>query len=247
MGFEVITYATHSERMFPRLMNSGYPIRVLGFGEKWESFLTKIKGVLAYVKTKRPDDIIVCIDAFDVVINDDPSKAERIFKEMGCGFLVSLDPGNHLYELKFGTCKGNETANMGLWMGYAKYIVPILEDIIARPCDDDQINFNALCSTYDYIAIDTEKKIFHNTFDKTLVTESIFIGFPASVNLHDSIGRFFTGGLPFFFLHVTLLFYVVFTLFPRVRIPLGTLYAFLLFWFVFKSNKTCLRFFRIVE
>ena len=44
MSFEVITYATHSERMFPQLMESGYPIKVLGWGEKWENFMTKIKG-----------------------------------------------------------------------------------------------------------------------------------------------------------------------------------------------------------
>ena len=240
MSFEVITYATHSERMFPQLMESGYPIKVLGFGEKWESFLTKIKGVLSYVKTKNPDDIVVCIDAFDVVINRDPAKAEWLFRDMNCGFLVSLDATNPIYKLKFGTCIGNTTANMGLWMGYAKYIIPILEDIISRKCDDDQINFNAICSKYDYIAIDTENKIFHNTFDKELVTDSIFIGFPASVDIKNAIKRFFLESLPFFMIHISLIFYLIITLFPDVTSYFVTFYIVLLLIFIFKSNKKCL-------
>lgn len=32
MSFEVITYATHSEGMFDELINSGYPVKVLGWG-----------------------------------------------------------------------------------------------------------------------------------------------------------------------------------------------------------------------
>src|SRR6056300_759456 len=164
MSFEVITYATHSERMFPELINSGYPIKVLGWGEKWENFLTKIRGVLSYVKTKHPDDIIVCVDAFDTIINRDPKEAEKIFKSMDCGFLVSNDLYYNFllglrHKFNFGTCQGEYTANMGLWMGYVKYIIPILEAVVSKKCGDDQINFNSVCSDYEFIKIDVENKV----------------------------------------------------------------------------------------
>jgi hypothetical protein len=246
MSFEVITYATHSERMFPQLMNNDYPIKVLGFGVKWESFITKIKGVLSYVKTKSPDDIVVCIDAFDVAINGDPSKAEQMFKDMDCGFLVSLDieqPLINMGEVRFGTCLNGKTANMGLWMGYVKYIIPILEDIIKLPCNDDQINFNTVCSSSnhsDHIKMDMERQIFHNTQNKELVTDSIFIGYPGSVDAPAATKRFFVSNLPFLIIHISLIFYILLTLLPsHFRTPLLVSYAVLFTIFIFISNKHC--------
>ena len=241
MSFEVITYATHSERMFPELRESGYPVKVLGWGDKWEGFHTKIKGVLEYVKTKRPDDIVVCIDAFDTRIMREPSESITLFRDMNCGFLVSEDI-EHAFDInhvKFGTCMNNKTANMGLWMGYVKYIIPILEDILKRPCDDDQINFNSLCNDYDFIKMDTQRNIFHNTANKDTVSDSIFLGFPASENVTNTIKRFFIGSLPFFLVHITLMFYILYTLFPNFKIQLGTVYSLLFIIFLFKSNKKC--------
>ena len=241
MGFEVITYATHSERMFPELMKSGYPIKVLGWGEKWEGFHTKMKGVLEYVKTKQPDDIIVCIDGFDTKINRDPSESVALFRNMECGFLVSDDPTHkiNLFQLKYGTCMNNNTANMGLWMGYTKYIIPILEAILKRSCDDDQINFNFICNDYDFIKMDTQRKIFHNTFNKDEMSDSIFLGFPGSINASDGIKRFYIGSLSFFIVPITLIFYMLYTLFPNIKLPLVTVYTFIFIIFLFKSEKKC--------
>jgi hypothetical protein len=240
MGFEVVTFATHSERMFPQLMNSGYSIKVLGWGVKWENFNTKIKGVLEYVKTKNPDDIIVCVDAFDTAILRDPREAEQLFKDMNCGFLVSYDILNsdfmlEHFKLKFGTCKDNITANMGLWMGYVKYIIPILEDILKIPCGDDQINFNSLCSKYrDVIKIDMEKKIFANLED----TNSIFKGFPGTGKRH--IKTYINDILPHFIIQYTFIFLCLLILFPKYKLILIAVYTTLLITFIFMSDKKCI-------
>ena len=245
MSFEVITYATHSERMFDELINSGYPVKVLGWGVKWESFLTKIKGVLDYVKTKNPDDIIVCVDGFDTKINRSPSEAVEIFKNMNCGFLVSEESYKspilgEFFKYHFRTCKNDVSANMGLWMGYVKYIIPILEDIASKTCTDDQINFNIICKNYNYIKVDTDKLIFANkTFLKQDDT-AIFHGFPGSgkmsLPLHEKIKHYFKTYFPTQFILIILILSVS-VIFYR---PMIYFFIPLLFIFIFYSKKNCI-------
>jgi hypothetical protein len=235
MTFEVITYATHSERMFPELMNSGYPIKVLGWGEKWIDFHTKINGVLKYVKTKDPDDIIVYIDAFDTKILGDPAMAEKLFREKNCGFLVSLDTGTISSQIIFGTCKNGNMGNMGMWMGYVKYIIPILEDILNNTCKDDQIMFNSICHKYDFICIDTESAIFSNYGVK-----GIFKGYPFSVNKNIFIDRFIKEHFPHFILHITLITYILIVLLPTLKNYIIGIYIVTILVFLFKSKKMCM-------
>lgn len=240
MSFEVITYATHSERMFPELMDSGYPIKVLGWGEKWENFLTKIKGVLDYVKTKNPDDIVVCVDGFDTNINGDPREAEKIFKSMNCGFLISNDLDTNFFnnlrmKFYFGTCQGEYIANMGIWMGYVKYVIPILESILSKKCGDDQINFNSICGEYEFIKIDVENKIFLNKTRKD-TRESIFHGYPgtAPMKLSD-IKNFLYNYLGRNIVVFSLILFLLSTLFP----PMKYLWIPTIAVFLFYSDKSC--------
>lgn len=235
MSFEVITFATHSERMFPQLMDSEYPIKVVGWGVKWDGFHTKIKGVLEYVKTKNPDDIIVCVDAFDTKISGDPSEAEKLFRDMGCGFLVSKDGGTVHSQVIFGTCKDGDMANMGLWMGYVKYIIPILEDILDNTCKDDQIMFNSVCHKHNYICIDTEKIIFSNYSD-----EGIFNGYPMTMTLEDSIKRQIKEMLPHYIIHISLVVYALTILLPKHRKYILAIYIIVFLIFLFKGDKTCM-------
>lgn len=244
MSFEVITYATHSERMFPQLMESGYPIKVLGWGVKWENFMTKIKGVLEYVKTKKPDDIIVCVDAFDTMINRDPREAEQLFKDMNCGFLVSEDCAqDYLMRKKYGVCQDKLTANMGLWMGYVKDIITIFEDMLKPKCaSDDQVMFNSLCDKYrDIIKMDREKKIFYNTFDSNYISsESIFTGYPGSLDPFSTVIRYLKEHLRFFIVPFTLLCAVLYNLFPQTKLYLLTLYIIIITFYIFKADKICI-------
>lgn len=244
MSFEVITYATHSERMFPQLMESGYPIKVLGWGEKWENFMTKIKGVLEYVKTKEPDDIIVCVDAFDTMINRDPREAEQLFKDMNCGFLVSENSSRgYLTNMKFGVCRNDITANMGLWMGYVKDIITIFEDMLKTKCaTDDQSTFNSLCGKYgDIIKIDMEKKIFYNSPDTNYTSsKSIFTGYPLSLDIYTFAIRMLKENLRFIMVPIALLCAVLYTLFPQTKIYLLFLYLVLLTIYMFIGEKICI-------
>jgi hypothetical protein len=58
--------------MFEELVNNefGVPIKVLGWGTKWNGFSDKSKGLVEHLKTKNDDDdIVVFVDGFDSKVN----------------------------------------------------------------------------------------------------------------------------------------------------------------------------------
>jgi hypothetical protein len=71
MSLEIVTYANKSQGMFEELVKNefGVPVKVLGWGKKWNGYSDKSKGLLEYMKTKNDEDIIVFVDGFDSKIN----------------------------------------------------------------------------------------------------------------------------------------------------------------------------------
>jgi hypothetical protein len=47
-------------------------------------------------------------------------------------------------------------------MGRAGYLVTFLQAALDGDYEDDQVNFNALCSQFEWVAMDTEQRIFYN-------------------------------------------------------------------------------------
>ena len=130
----IVTYATHKFGMFEDLINNPYDLKidVLGFGKKWNGFTDKYKGVIEFLKDKKDDDIIVFVDGFDSKINKDPKNLIETFKKFNCKILISKDPHLPGAKLVFNTCKNNLIANTGLYMGYAKEINIVLNEILKK-------------------------------------------------------------------------------------------------------------------
>ena len=138
-SMKLITYATHSEGLFDKLMASGYPIEVLGWGSKWTGYIGKLKSVREYLNTLDDDEIVVSIDGFDSLINKDLSVLERVFERMNCKVLFSLNERSgftnfipnilHKFIQKrlFGTCQNDVTINAGLYMGYVKELKQVID------------------------------------------------------------------------------------------------------------------------
>ena len=61
MTYKVVTVATHKEGRFDTLINNMYniPIKVLGFGQKWTSFIMKYELIYDYIKNKNNNFIII--------------------------------------------------------------------------------------------------------------------------------------------------------------------------------------------
>lgn len=191
MSIEVVTYANKSFGLFEKLVNNehGVPVKVLGWGTKWNGYSDKSKGLLDYIQSKNDDDIILFIDGFDSLVNkpiDD--KLTEIFKQYDCGVLLSRDReggGQLLTRHIFGRC-GDYTANAGMYMGYVKYLKKILTEELNMKCLDDQRNFNTLCNKYNFIKLDSDEKIFRNFTpdEKNIETEAYFISFPGTLNVN---------------------------------------------------------------
>jgi len=187
---EVVTYANKSHGLFEELIHNEYdvPVRVLGWGTKWNGFLDKYKGMVEYLKSKKDDDIVIFLDGFDTKINKDPKDVVSMFKACDCMMLVSKDPeplGGYISHKVFNACVGESIANSGLYMGYAKYLLQVLEDALRMTCEDDQRNLNALCGKYDFIKVDEDMKIFENVPPLTTrrTSDAVFVSYPASLSM----------------------------------------------------------------
>ena len=67
----IITYATHNEGLYDELVNNRYgvEIKVLGWGDKWISFMEKVRICNEYVRKLDDDDIVMILDGFDTKVN----------------------------------------------------------------------------------------------------------------------------------------------------------------------------------
>jgi len=245
MSLEIVTYANKSQGMFEELVNNefGVPVKVLGWGKKWNGYSDKSKGLLEYMKTKNDDDIIVFVDGFDTKINKSPQNVLELFKECDCRVLISKDPevsGKSLTHLIFGKCVEKSTANAGMYMGYVKELTMMLQDEADMKCLDDQFNLNALCKKHNFITVDEEEKIFKNfgPLDKKHGTDAIFVSYPGSPSFN-RYTRAIVEYTQFLYMYILCLIILGLAFFPqRQKVLLPTLILFTSFY-AFVADKSC--------
>lgn len=183
--FEVVTYATHSQGMFDELVKDN-KVKVLGWGKKWNGFTDRFVAYLDYIKDKPDDMIIIFVDGFDTKINRDPQGAVELFKKRGYRLLFSRSDFNDNFNMSFGTCRDGITINLGLYMGYVKYLKPFFEKMLKESCKDDQVIANNNCKNFDFIDVDKNHEIFYNkgrqNYFSKVPNDVFFIGYPGGVN-----------------------------------------------------------------
>lgn len=106
--------------------------------------------MLEYLDTVHPDEVIVFIDAFDVVILRDAEEIEATFKALNVPMLFSVEKPyanillRYLYRKMYRyTCQGHGLC-AGLYMGYASKMKSFLRAMITKlrvsdPRADDQL------------------------------------------------------------------------------------------------------------
>jgi len=207
MTVEIVTYANKSQGMFEELVNNKFdvPVKVLGWGTKWNGFSDKYKGMYKYLENKNDNDIVIFIDGFDTKINKNPRDVLELFNEYDCKVLVSKDPVpfGTLSRMTFGTCSGKSTANSGLYMGYVKYVKQFIGEAISMKCEDDQKNMNILCEKFEYIKVDENENIFKNfgPTGKKRESDAIFVSFPGSPSF-DRYTRSIFEYMQFFYMYI---------------------------------------------
>lgn len=191
MSYEIITVATHKEGRFEDLVNNKYneTITVLGMGKKWRGLKMKFELVYDYIKNMSDDKIVIFLDGFDSLILHQPNKATEIFKKRKYKLVFSRNIPNHfggMESIVYPTCNNQGIVNVGMYMGYVKYLKKVLQLALKKKCKEDQLILNKICQDFPFISVDQKEEIFKNIDTKKkydLNNEmSIFVSFPGSLN-----------------------------------------------------------------
>ena len=224
----LVTYATHSEGNFEELTKNK-DVVVLGFGTKWNGFTDKYRGVLEYMKDLKDEEIVCFIDGFDSVLVKDAATIEKRFKASGSKVLFSEETPDLFKNFVFRPCKNDKTINTGLYIGYVRYLKPILEDSMSLTCKDDQVNINNLCKKYDHIHIDTEHTVFYNVpfFGRRMYPDTCVVSYPGKMVTFNKIIRSIQAYTQFFLVPLFAVLIALAVQFPKYRLHLVLLTAIL--------------------
>jgi hypothetical protein len=151
---KLVTVATHSDGYLPWLEKSCKRFNIqlikLGYGQKWLGFSWRFKLMIEYLKTIDPNELVIFIDAYDVIMLRPLDHIEEyynnIVKMNKCKIIISEDKGIPFYQdmlgkIYFKDYKGARI-NAGSYLGKASDILEILNNInqnIFDNDDDDQI------------------------------------------------------------------------------------------------------------
>jgi hypothetical protein len=169
MKIHIITYATHSEGSFQKLLGNEYNIvvNVVGWGKPWNGFMDKFNGIYKHIEKYSDDDIIVFVDGFDSKINKSLDEIKQAFLDFDANIVLSTHPdliNKYANEKSFGTCYDDIVANSGLYAGYNKNIKQLLKYIIEENhSTDDQRALNHACKHFiNDIKLDKDGLLFLN-------------------------------------------------------------------------------------
>lgn len=181
----VITVATKSEGFFGALKQSArrhnIHLKVLGWGLPWTGFGTRVNWIRDFLETLPPEDVVLLIDAYDVILLQDSATIMRKYKSFDKPLVMSVQRWpTEIYtwlqsRLFFGHVDGY-TLNGGAYMGKV-WALKELQDAMCsgKQCDvgvDDQKMLNRAIGLSpplrDKIAIDSNSLLFHNARTESL-------------------------------------------------------------------------------
>lgn len=126
------------------------------------------------------DEIVILVDAFDVLVNKPLKDIEEEFKKQDCKLLISAEANCFPFKEyeSFLASKSNTKLKFpcaGCWIGYREYMIELFESALSKENHmrwrhfTDQgfmetIYYNSFHDPYFSVKIDTEAKIFINTF-----------------------------------------------------------------------------------
>lgn len=253
-NIHVVTVATHTEGNLNNLIHNkqNIPIKVLGYGQKWEGFKMKFRLIYEYVFDLPDDDIVIYLDGFDSDVVLPLEIAVDKFKKSNAKILFSKDiKDNHVFfEVVtpfFKRCKDN-FLNAGMFMGYASYIKALFQKTLQDPCKDDQVVLSHLCDQECVIQLDYENEIFQNIKKMNEYNEkAVFISTPGKLTPNRIYRAFFEYSqffiIPIFVLYSIIGYFLLNNRFFKQntgRVLFGILTLFFVILFV-KMDRSCIK------
>ena len=85
----VVTYASHPGiddrfcRCLESVLQNGISLKVLGWGQKWKGLPQKLEAALSYAKSQPKEDVMLFVDAYDVLFMGGANDILNIYLQMG--------------------------------------------------------------------------------------------------------------------------------------------------------------------
>lgn len=167
---KIVTVATSEEGYYKWLKMSceryNTDLITLGMNQKWLGYNWKLIKMKEYLDNISDEEIVMFIDAYDVILLDDPVKLEEKFINSNKKIIIGCESKNRLATLGmfvFDTCKG-ENVNSGTYIGYNKDLKIMLNKILKENKDpdlDDQKLIIKYCNiNKNEIHIDKDSEFF---------------------------------------------------------------------------------------
>lgn len=183
MVVHTITYANHTNNQgYTNFVNSmrkhNQEYRIVGGGDKWDGFITKMLGCLRALEGYPDNDIVAIIDCFDVMATNGPhDKLEARFLRFNKPIVFGVESRAFLFSSNgikltkwwnksksaFGRNKDNCSVNGGTVMGYVYALKHMLDHSIREGFTDDQLAYHHYTEKYpEKIGLDLGSTIFGN-------------------------------------------------------------------------------------
>lgn len=189
---KVVTYATHSDGAFEYLKRSFEHFStfeedefvVLGWNEKWQGFGHRILAYKEYASRCDPNEVILCVDAHDIVLTNNIRLLENSFHRLSeqhpSSIFMSTEKQALLHSIYTSYCSfglvGNMAVCAGVFIGTAKDISEVIQDVCSdgsctmRHFDDQKAFVQYANQKQTRIFLDTEWDMFatiggYNNFD----------------------------------------------------------------------------------
>ena len=210
MSVHIVTVANKSDGYYEILKKScirnGCELTTLGFGEKWGGFVWRLELIQEYLKSINPDDIVIIIDGFDVVMTEHidvfMDKYNKINKSIVIGISNLNAFTSYICKRVFKIVKYNQKQYFicaGMYVGRAGDLATMYNLINQylgfKNYNDDQVLLSKFLNStnpiiVDFInskiALDTEVTLFNNTARKDTL-DTIF-KYTGKINLkYDSV------------------------------------------------------------
>ncbi len=135
--FHLVTYASHCEEGLIKLLRSckhtGNQITILGMGKPYGGNTQRLLEYKQYLSTLPEEDIVMCIDAFDVLLCERAKQLVDGFHSFNAPLVFSSStvcwPHYHLGQFFDSVDSKFKYLNGGGYVGYVKRLNEMLEDL----------------------------------------------------------------------------------------------------------------------
>ncbi|MXN64270.1 hypothetical protein GR183_05090 [Stappia sp. GBMRC 2046] len=177
-----ITVDTAASPKLERLMRScrhhAIPLEVIGEGRPYPGHGAKIEYVIEYLSAQDPDEVVMYVDGYDVVLLANSEEIERKFREFGHPFVFSTEQNCNVngglfarFPVWFRYPKGKRPyrfINAGTFIGKAGYMRDLLQRLDAALAPSDQTVINQYYVHHPAeLALDHDHEIFTCTAGRT--------------------------------------------------------------------------------